>query len=184
MDMGLSVTVAAGVLAFSLISALAAISFSVLSSAESGIMLDRTLWEDFREHRWTVSVEVDSVTFTNPTTLKINVTNVGGVGIPEYEFKKVDVLVVYTAAVTGVKVIEYLKYNPSGGAGTWRVSSVSTSGVAGESINPICPCPTAGKGVWDPRERLSILAFLSQSADTMRGANALVATPWGVYGYR
>jgi archaellum component FlaF (FlaF/FlaG flagellin family) len=182
--MGLSVTVAAGILAFSLISALAAISFSVLSSAESGIMLDRALWADFREHRWTVAVEVDSVVFSNPTTLRINVTNVGGVGVPESEFKKVDVLVAYTAAATGVRVAEYLKYNPSGGAGTWRVSSVSTSGVSGESINPICPCPTAGKGVWDPGETLVIQAFLSQAADTTQRANMLVATPWGVYGYR
>jgi archaellum component FlaF (FlaF/FlaG flagellin family) len=181
--MGLSVTVAAGILAFSLISALAAISFSVLNSAESGIMLDRALWADFREHRWTVAVEVDSVVFSNPTTLRINVTNVGGVGVPESEFKKVDVLVAYTAAATGVRVVEYLKYNPSGGAGTWRVSSVSTSGVSGESINPICPCPTAGRGVWDPGETLVIQAFLSQAADTTQRANMLVATPWGVYGY-
>jgi archaellum component FlaF (FlaF/FlaG flagellin family) len=182
--MGLSVTVAAGILAFSLISALAAISFSVLNSAEAGITLDRKLWADFREHRWTVAVEVDSVVFSNPTTLRINVINVGGVGVPESEFKKVDVLVAYTAAATGVRVAEYLNYNPSGGAGTWRVSSVTTSGVAGESINPICPCPTAGKGVWDPGETLVIEAFLSQAADTRQRANMLVATPWGVYGYR
>jgi hypothetical protein len=116
--------------------------------------------------------------------LRINVINVGGLGIPESEFKKVDVLVAYTAAATGVRVAEYLKYNPSGGAGTWRVSSVSTSGVSGESINPICPCPTAGKGVWDPGETLVIQAFLSQAADTTQRANMLVATPWGVYGYR
>jgi archaellum component FlaF (FlaF/FlaG flagellin family) len=184
MAMGLSVTVATGILVFSLVSALASVSFSLLNSAGAGIMLDRTLWVDFREHRWTVAVEVDSVVFSNPTTLRINVTNVGGVGISESKFKKVDVLVAYTAATTGVRVVEYLKYNPSGGVGTWSVSSVSTSGVAGESINPICPCPTAGKGVWDPGETLVIQAFLSQAADTTRKAAALVATPWGVYGYR
>jgi archaellum component FlaF (FlaF/FlaG flagellin family) len=86
--MGLSVTVAAGILAFSLISALAAISFSVLNSAGAGITLDRKLWADFREHRWTVAVEVDSVLFSNPNTLRINVINVGGVGYRSPSSKK------------------------------------------------------------------------------------------------
>ncbi|MCD6465101.1 hypothetical protein J7L27_01890 [Candidatus Bathyarchaeota archaeon] len=94
-----------------------------------------------------------------------------------------DVVVVYFPERTSKRTSEYLHYDPSGGSGTWRVISVVTSGSEGESLNPICPCPAAGKGVWDPLETLVIRATLSSTANTTRPVNALVVSPWGQRGY-
>jgi len=181
--MGLSVVAATGILALSLTFLFISVSLSIFHVWEDALKYESNIRSDIIKNSWTVAIRIESVSFISNTEVEINATNVGSMGIPESSFKFMDVVVVYFPEGTSKRTSEYLNYDPSGGSGTWRVISVVTSGSEGESLNPICPCPAAGKGVWDPLETLVIRATLSSTANTTRPVNALVVSPWGQRGY-
>ena len=130
-----------------------------------------------------VAIRVDGIVYVSDSIVRINATNIGSIGVAENDFLRVDVIVVYSTA-SGIRLAEALRYDASGVSGTWRVADVLTGSSSGEALNPICPCPAAGKGVWDPGETLVIEAYLSSTADVASPVNALVASPYGGYGYR
>ena len=181
--MGMSVVAAAGILMLSLTFLFVSISLNFLWVWEDALKHESDIRSDIIKNSWTVSLRVETVSFISNTEVEINVTNVGSTGIPESYFKFIDVLIVYYPEGTGERAVEYLNYDPAGGSGTWHIVSVVTSGSEGESLNPICPCPAAGKGVWDPLETLVIKATLTSSANTTKPVNAVIASPWGQRGY-
>ena len=182
--MGFSVVAACGIIALSLTFLITSLYLTSLEVYDSFLNRESEVRSEIIKHTWNVVISVDSVSLISESEIEINATNQGSIGIPESEFKHLDIIVTYYSKDDGNQTVDYLTYNPSGGKTTWHVDLVLTSGTPGETLNPICPCPAAGKGLWDPGETLVIRGILTGLANTSMPVHAYVSSPWGIGGYR
>jgi archaellum component FlaF (FlaF/FlaG flagellin family) len=181
---GFSVIATCGIIALSLTFLATSLFLTSLEVYDSFLSREAEIRSEIAKHAWNVAVSVDNVSLASESEVEVRATNQGSVGIPESEFKHLDVIVVYYLRDGGERMVDYLTYNPLGFRAAWHVDSVLTSGTPGETLNPICPCPAAGKGLWDPGETLVIRGFLTSPANTSMPVHAYVSSPWGIGGYR
>jgi len=106
--MGLSVVVSAGILVLAVLSLMAAIQFQFISSGEALDEVFSVNRNRVIRNRWNVALAVESVSFSASNRVYIRAVNVGAVGIPEGDFKIIDVIVVYYL-IDGRRVAEYLR---------------------------------------------------------------------------
>jgi len=182
--MGFSVIAACGIIALSLTFLIASFYLTSLEIYDSFLNREAEIRLEITRHAWNVAISVDSVSLISESEIEIKATNQGSIGIPESEFKHLDIIVIYYSRDGGDQVVDYLAYNPIGDRATWHVDLVFTSGMPGETLNPICPCPAAGKGLWDPGETLAIKGTLTSLANTSMPVHAYVSSPWGIGGFR
>jgi len=182
--MGFSVVAACGIIALSLTFLIASFYLTSLEIYYSFLNREAEIRSEITKYAWNVAISVDSVSLVSENEVEIRITNQGSIGIPESEFKHLDIIVIYYSRDNGHQIVDYLIYNPLGGEATWRVDLVLTSGTPGETLNPICPCPAAGKGLWDPGETLVIRGTLTSLANTSTSVHAYVSSPWGFGGYK
>lgn len=182
--MGFSAVIAGGILIFSLSFLITSFYLTSIEIYDSFLTREGELRSGVMKNPWNTAIMVDSVSLVSEHQVEVKVTNRGSTGIPESKFRHMDLIVVYYSKDGDLQVAKYLSYSPSCIPETWCVSSVNTAGVEGESLNPICPCPATGKGIWDPGETLVIRGVFDSPANVSMPVHTYVSTPWGVGGYR
>jgi len=120
------------------------------------------------------NIIIDSL---DPSTVYVNITNIGSTSIKVEGFNKTDVIVIYTST-TGTKITARLMYNASGvGVNIWYVRRVFVNGREDEVINPMNF--ENNQGLWDPGETIEIVLKLEYNVDSSKGFALVITLPNG-----